>query len=92
MEQVGHPDKGRIWLEVDGTPRQDSDLSLMIWRTPEIIATLSRYFSLEPGDIISTGTSAGVGNTTGDFLKPGDNIVASIESIGALHSSVIAEG
>ena len=47
--------------------------------------------TLEPGDIISTGTPAGVGNTTGTYLKPGNEMIAAIDSIGELHSSVISE-
>jgi len=79
VERVGHPDSGRIKLEVDGQARQDSDLSLMIWRTPEIIATLSKYFSLEPGDLIMTGTPHGVGP-----VLPGNVLVGTIEGLGSL--------
>lgn len=79
VERVGHPAEGRIRLEVDGAVRQDSDLGLMIWRTPEIIATLSRYFSLEPGDIIMTGTPDGVGP-----VVPGNVLVGTIDNLGSL--------
>lgn len=79
VERVGHPDSGRIKLEVDGQARQDSDLSLMIWRTPEIIATLSKYFSLEPGDLIMTGTPHGVGP-----VLPGNVLVGTIEGLSSL--------
>jgi fumarylpyruvate hydrolase len=79
VERVGHPASGRIRLEVDGQARQDSDLSLMIWRTPEIIATLSRYFSLEPGDIIMTGTPDGV-----SAVVPGNVLVGTIDNLGSL--------
>ncbi|TKT74384.1 fumarylacetoacetate hydrolase family protein [Aquamicrobium sp. LC103] len=79
VEQVGHPSSGSIRLEVDGVAKQDSDLGLMIWRTPEIISTLSRYFSLEPGDIIMTGTPDGVGP-----VAPGNVLVGSIETLGTL--------
>jgi len=79
VERVGHPDSGRIKLEVDGLARQDSDLSLMIWRTPEIIATLSKYFALEPGDLIMTGTPHGVG-----AVLPGNVLVGTIEGLGSL--------
>ncbi|KRE16328.1 fumarylacetoacetate hydrolase [Bosea sp. Root483D1] len=79
VEQVGHPASGGIRLEVDGVAHQDSDLSLMIWRTPEIIATLSNYFSLEPGDVIMTGTPHGVG-----AVLPGNVLVGSIETLGSL--------
>lgn len=79
VERVGHPAEGRIRLEVDGAVRQDSDLGLMIWRTPEIIATLSRYFSLEPGDIIMTGTPDGV-----SAVVPGNVLVGTIDNLGSL--------
>ena len=79
VEQVRHPSSGSIRLEVDGIAKQDSDLNLMIWRTPEIISTLSRYFSLQPGDVIMTGTPDGVGP-----VKPGNVLVGSIESLGTL--------
>lgn len=59
--EVGHPDRGAIRLEVDGIVRQAADLSDMIWSVPEIIADLSRYGPLAPGDLIYTGTPAGVG-------------------------------
>ena len=58
---IGHPERGRIWLEVNGEPRQEGDIADMIWRVPEIIAELSTWFELKPGDLIFTGTPAGVG-------------------------------
>jgi fumarylpyruvate hydrolase len=79
VSQVGHIDKGNIKLTVDGATKQDSDLNLMIWRTPEIIATLSRYYSLEPGDIIMTGTPHGVGP-----VVSGNTLVGTIDGLGAL--------
>lgn len=79
VEQVGHPSSGGIKLEVDGVARQDSVLSLMIWRTPEIIATLSRYYSLQPGDLIMTGTPHGVG-----AVLPGNILVGTIDGLGTL--------
>lgn len=79
VEQVGHVDKGRISLTVDGEIRQDSDLSLMIWKTPEIISTLSRYFSLQPGDIIMAGTPNGVGP-----VVTGNTMVGEIDGLGTL--------
>jgi len=81
--QVGHVDTGAIRLSVDGTVRQDADLSMMIWKTPEIIANLSRYFSLEAGDIILTGTPSGVGAVTS-----GQHIVGTIERLGELSVTI----
>lgn len=83
VERVGHVDQGRIRLEVNGEARQDATLDLMIWRTDEIIATLSRYFSLQPGDIIMTGTPAGVG-----AVLPGDVLVGRIEGLGSLSVTI----
>lgn len=76
---IGHPAKGRIWLSVDGDVRQDGDLAQMIWTVPEIIGHLSGYFSLAPGDLIFTGTPAGVGP-----LQRGDRVNGGIEGIGEL--------
>jgi fumarylpyruvate hydrolase len=83
VEQIGHPSSGSIRLEVDGKARQDSDLKLLIWRVPEIISTLSRYYSLEPGDIIMTGTPDGVGP-----VVPGNVMVGSIAGLGTLTITV----
>ena len=59
--KIGHPSKGAIWLNVNGKQRQKADLGDMIWSVPEQIAYLSEYYTLEPGDLIFTGTPAGVG-------------------------------
>ena len=72
----GHPDKARISLEVNGTVRQDSDLAHQIWSVPDIIATLSSFVRLEPGDIILTGTPDGVA-----ALKRGDHVSCRIEGL-----------
>ena len=83
VSQVGHVDTGAIKLSVDGKVRQDADLSMMIWKTPEIIANLSRYFALEAGDIILTGTPSGVGAVTS-----GQHISGSIERLGELSVTI----
>lgn len=59
--RIGHPESGRIWLDIDGERRQEGDLAQLIWKVPEIIAQLSGLFALAPGDLIFTGTPAGVG-------------------------------
>jgi fumarylpyruvate hydrolase len=59
--RIGHPDRGAIWLDVNGKRVQNSDISALIWKVPEIIAELSTLFTLAPGDLIFTGTPAGVG-------------------------------
>src|SRR5262249_61044355 len=67
---IGHPTKGSIWLEVNGSPRQRGDLSQLIWKIPEMIAYLPTLFTLVPGDLLFTGTPAGVGPVErGDVLK-----------------------
>jgi fumarylpyruvate hydrolase len=69
---AGHIRRGRIWLSVNGTLRQDSDVAEMIWSVPEIIAQLSTLFTLSPGDLIYSGTPAGVGPLVrGDVLEGG---------------------
>ena len=69
---AGHLERGRIWLEVNGETRQDGDLAQMIWGIPEIIQCLSGFFELQPGDLIFTGTPAGVSPVVrGDRLRGG---------------------
>jgi fumarylpyruvate hydrolase len=81
--EAGHPASGRIWLEVNGVLRQEGDLAQMIWKVPEIIACLSRHVTLAAGDIILTGTPAGVG-----AVHPGDVMVAGVEGLGTLRVAV----
>jgi fumarylpyruvate hydrolase len=81
---IGHPEHGRIWLEVNGSARQDGDLAQMIWKTPEVIAHLSRLFALTPGDLIFTGTPAGVG-----AVQRGDVLEGRIEGVGELRVEVV---
>ncbi len=76
VSTCGHPQQGQVWLEVNGVLRQDGDLSQLIWSVPEIIATLSTQFKLAGGDLIFTGTPAGVGP-----IQPGDRLSGGIESI-----------
>lgn len=83
VEKVGHVLEGSIRLTVDGVAKQDSDLSLMIWKVPEIIANLSKFFTLQPGDIILTGTPAGVGP-----VVPGNELVGSIDKLGTLRVQI----
>ncbi len=81
--EVGHPTCGSIWLKVNGHMRQQGDLNQMIWSVPETLAHLSRFFTLAPGDLIYTGTPAGVGAVArGDILHGG------IEGVGELTIAV----
>jgi fumarylpyruvate hydrolase len=67
---IGHPSSGVIALTVNGTTKQNGDISQMIWKVPEIITNLSTSYKLEPGDLIFTGTPAGVGTiNVGDRLE-----------------------
>ena len=77
--EVGHPGRARIWLSVNGALRQDGDIAEMIWPVPAIIAELSTYVELAPGDLILTGTPAGVGR-----IERGDRIEGGIDGIGEL--------
>jgi fumarylpyruvate hydrolase len=77
--KVGHPSKGKIWLSVNGTERQKGDLSEMIWNIAEIIAKLSLQVELGAGDVILTGTPAGVA-----ALQPGDKVECGVDGIGTL--------
>jgi fumarylpyruvate hydrolase len=81
---IGHPAQGRIRLAVNGITRQDGDLAQMIWSTPEVIAHLSRLFTLAPGDLIFTGTPAGVGP-----VDRGDVLDGQIEAVGELQVRVV---
>lgn len=79
-EDIGHPARGRIWLAVNGDVRQDGDIADMIWRVPEAVAELSAYFELRPGDLLFTGTPAGVGEVArGDRLEGGIDGIAAID-------------
>lgn len=81
----GHVSKGRIWLTVNGQLRQQSDVAEMIWSVPEIIAELSTLFDLVPGDLIFTGTPAGVG-----VLEPGDMVEGGIDGLDGLRNTIVA--
>ena len=81
---VGHLASGSIWLEVNGEPRQRSDLTEMIWSVPEIVAALSAFFELQPGDLVFTGTPAGVGS-----VVRGDSIVGGIEGLDTLRTTIV---
>lgn len=82
--RIGHPSKGAIALTVDGATRQSSDMSLMIWSVPEIVAYLSRLVRLEAGDLIFTGTPEGVG-----AVAAGQTMEGSIEGIGTVTAKVV---
>ncbi len=82
--EIGHPAQGRIALSVNGQVRQDGNLADQIWPVPDIIATLSRFVALSPGDLIFTGTPEGVG-----AIVTGDVLVGEIAGIGTLHTKIV---
>ena len=81
--EIGHPKAGAITLAVNGVEKQRGDLSDMIWSVPEIVANLSQYYHLGPGDLIYTGTPEGVG-----VVKPGDVITGVIEGLDNLSLTI----
>jgi len=83
VDDCGHPLNGLISLSVNGEERQRGRLSEMIWTIPEILAELSRYYELLPGDLVFTGTPAGVA-----ALEPGDHVECSIDGVGSLAFSL----
>ena len=84
VEAVGHLQSGAITLDVNGERRQTGDLNQMIWKVPEMISYLSEYFELAAGDVILTGTPAGVA-----AVERGDQVTVSIEGLGSLDVAVV---
>ena len=83
--KIGHPAAGSLSLVVNGKERQKADLADMIWSVPEQIEYLSQYYTLEPGDIIMSGTPAGVGP-----VQPGDELHAKIDGLTDLRIKIVA--
>jgi len=81
--EIGHPNRGRIELRVNGQTKQSADISQLIHSVPAIIAHLSQYYHLQPGDLIYTGTPEGVGP-----VKPGDRLEGSIDGVGTIAARV----
>lgn len=77
--KVGHIAKGRIWLAVNGTVKQDQDVADLIWSVPEIISICSKAMVLKPGDLIMTGTPSGVG-----AIRPGDKVTGGVAGLGEI--------
>ena len=84
VAEVGHPKRGRIGLEVNGAVRQQGDLSDMIWDVPHMLHFLSQYYELLPGDLVFTGTPAGVA-----AVVAGDMLIGRIESLGELRIRIV---
>ncbi|MBT3767244.1 MAG: FAA hydrolase family protein, partial [Rhodospirillales bacterium] len=82
--KIGHPTEGRIWLDVNGEPRQEGDINQLIWDIPETISYLSKQYTLMPGDLIFTGTPAGVGP-----ISKGETMEGGIEGVGTIKIAVV---
>jgi len=79
VTMIGHPAKGAIWLKVNGEIKQKGDLAEMIWNVPETISYLSKLITLQPGDLIMSGTPAGVGP-----VQRGDKLEGHVDGVGDL--------
>lgn len=83
VSEVGHPASGRIWLKVNGEARQDADLKQLVWPVADIIAHVSKLNELQPGDLIYTGTPAGVGP-----VKAGDRITGGVDGVDTIELTI----
>lgn len=85
------PQDLRITLTVNGAVKQSASTAQMVFPVASVVSFLSSFVTLEPGDVISTGTPSGVGSATGTYLRPGDVVEARIAGIGTLRNPVVAE-
>ena len=92
-DEVADPQNLSMWLEVNGTRRQDGSTSTMVYTVAHLIAYLSTYLTLHPGDVISTGTPPGVGMgmSPPTYLKSGDVVTLGIEGLGEQRQTVVAD-
>lgn len=94
-DEIEDPQNLSLWCNVNGKRMQDGTTSDMIFSVAEIISHLSQMFTLHPGDIISTGTPAGVGAGVKPaplFLKPDDELELGVEGLGVQHQTIVADG
>jgi 2-keto-4-pentenoate hydratase/2-oxohepta-3-ene-1,7-dioic acid hydratase in catechol pathway len=89
-DEAGAPDAISFALDLNGERMQEASTSDLVFSVPELVARLSRWMTLEPGDIVSTGTPSGVGSIRQPrvWLKPGDEIVISSPSLGELRTTI----
>ncbi|WP_436775145.1 fumarylacetoacetate hydrolase family protein [Yinghuangia sp. YIM S09857] len=87
-DEVGDPQDLAVRLEVNGKLRQDGSTRDMIFDVAELIAHCSRLMTLQPGDVIFTGTPSGVGAATGEFLRSGDEMTVTVDRLGTLVNTV----
>ena len=90
-DEAGDIDNLAMWCDVDGVRYQNGNTSTMVYKVPHLIAYCSRFMSLQPGDIISTGTPPGVGmgQTPQVYLKGGETMHLGIEGLGTQTQRVI---
>ena len=88
-DEIDDPHDLQISLALNDEVTQDASTATMLFDCSDLISFISRFTTLEPGDIIATGTPAGVGATSGRYLRPGDVMVGSIEGIGSLRTPVV---
>ncbi len=87
-DEIGDPQKLELELKVNGQIRQKSNTSQMIFSVGQIVSFMSHLMTLEPGDVIITGTPHGVGMADGNYLRPGDAMEGAIEKIGTLTNTL----
>jgi 2-keto-4-pentenoate hydratase/2-oxohepta-3-ene-1,7-dioic acid hydratase in catechol pathway len=90
-DAVADPQALPIRLSVNDQVKQDTTTAEMVFPVAAIVSFLSDLVTLQPGDVIATGTPSGVGSATGTYLQPGDLVRATIEPIGTLENPVEAE-
>ena len=88
-DELSDPLDLRITLAVNGKTRQDANVNQLTFGPAELVAIISRTLTLEPGDVIATGTPSGIGHSSGLKLKSGDTMTAEIEGIGILENTVV---
>ena len=88
-DEIADPQDLTIRVNVNGEERQNCSTNQMIFSLYELVEFLTSFLTLEPGDVIATGTPAGVGSATGFFLKGGDTVQISIDGLGTLGNSVV---
>ncbi|MBD3897800.1 fumarylacetoacetate hydrolase family protein [Halomonas sp. ML-15] len=93
-DEIDDPHQLALWLEVDGKRYQDGNSNTMVYQVPYLISYLSRFMSLQPGDVISTGTPPGVGmgQQPQVYLRPGQTMRLGIDGLGEQRQRVVAEG
>ena len=90
-DEIKDPHNVTFSLKVDGKTRQSDNTAKMIFRVPDIVVFASKIMTLEPGDVIATGTARGTGSATGTFLQHGQKVEATIDGLGVLHNPVQTE-